>query len=136
MVAKIEKVGEELTSKGGESGFLVVHMMFSMKILVKRLYIMQLPMHPINTKLYEGKINDYMEGICRPSDVEYPCIAFRPIMFNHVFRKRRKDAVQWHGLDCYKDLQEHRFIRRDRICSKVSSRSTIIQALSYNIHNL
>ena len=64
-----------------------------------------------------------MKGISRPSDIEYPWIAFCPIMFNHIFSKSWKDAVQWHGLDCYKDLQEHRFIRWNRICKKVSSRS-------------
>lgn len=64
-----------------------------------------------------------MEGIGRPPDIEYPWIAFCPIMFNHVFRKSWKEAVQWHGLDCYKDLQEHWFFRWNRICKKVSSRS-------------
>lgn len=41
-----------LTSKRGESVLFIVDVMGSMKIFVKWFYVVQLSVHPINTKLY------------------------------------------------------------------------------------
>lgn len=49
---------ESQTSKRGESILLVVDVMCRMKILIKRFYVVQLPVHPVNPKLHKYEIQN------------------------------------------------------------------------------
>lgn len=50
-------ISKILTSEWGESVLFIVDVMGSMEIFVKWFYVMQLSVHPIDTKLYNNHIN-------------------------------------------------------------------------------
>lgn len=118
LFSRIEHSHEmKLTSKWGECILLVIYMMCSMEIFVQRFYVMQLSMHPVDTKFYYYQINCNIEKVGKPSDIAYSWETFCPSIFNHILRKWWKSTVPWHSFHCNSNLQEHSSIWWDRICN-------------------
>ena len=116
---------------------LIVDMMCCMKIFVQWLYVMQLSVHPVNSKLHKDHIYSHISNVGWPTNFSYTRETSGPSFFNHVFWKCWKSAIPRHSLHCDYYLQKHGFVWRYSICTKtkVSIRLEIV-VMHYGIQKV
>lgn len=90
-------------------------MMGRMEILIERLNVMKLSVHPINTKLNENKIDGDVNKIEDPAEFAYAGETFGPTAFNHTLGDSWKKSIPRHSLHCHKHLQTHSLYCRNGI---------------------